>query len=105
MSLEDRDFIGKATLQTQQDNTPEFKMIGLILEGRGVLRGHQPVQLNGTAIGEITSGTFSPTLEKSIALARINSSAEIAIDDTVHVEVRNKLLQCRVVKYPFIQFK
>ncbi len=105
VSLEDRDFIGKATLQTQQDNTPEFKMIGLILEGRGVLRGHQPVQLNGTAIGEITSGTFSPTLEKSIALARINSSAEIAIDDTVHVEVRNKLLQCRVVKYPFIQFK
>ena len=105
VALDERDFIGKATLQTQQDNTPEFKMIGLILEDRGVLRSHQPVQLNGTAIGEITSGTFSPTLEKSIALARINSSANVAIEDIVHVEVRNKLLQCQVVKYPFIQFK
>ena len=102
VAFNDRDFIGKTTLQTQQNNNPKSKMIGLILEDRGVLRSHQSVQLNGTVIGEITSGTFSPTLEKSIALARINSSADIAIGDTIHVEVRNKTLQSRVVKYPFV---
>ena len=102
VTINDRKFIGKAALQEQIDNKPNFTMIGLILEDRGVLRGHQTVQLKGTAIGEITSGTFSPSLEKSIALARINSSADVAIDDVIHVEVRNKLLHCRVVKYPFV---
>ena len=102
VTINDRNFIGKAALQEQIDNKPNFTMIGLILEDRGVLRGHQTVQLKGTAIGEITSGTFSPSLEKSIALARINSSADVAIDDVIHVEVRNKLLHCRVVKYPFV---
>ena len=100
--MNDRDFIGKAALQTQKNNMPDFTMIGLVLTDRGVLRSHQAVQLNGTAIGEITSGTFSPSLEKSIALARITSRADVSIGDTIHVEVRNKLLQCHVVKYPFI---
>ena len=77
------------------------KMIGLILEDRGVLRGHQKVIIDDNIVGQVTSGTFSPSLEKSIALARINSDAKTAIDDTIHVEIRNKKLQCRVVKYPF----
>ena len=102
VAMNDRDFIGKAALQTQKNNMPNFTMIGLVLTDRGVLRSHQAVQLNGTAIGEITSGTFSPSLEKSIALARITSRADVSIGDTIHVEVRNKLLQCHVVKYPFI---
>ena len=105
ITLNEREFIGKQALQQQADNTPPYKMIGLILEDRGVLRGHQKVIINNTTVGEITSGTFSPSLEKSIALARINNNAKTTIDNIIHVEVRNKKLQCRVVKYPFLSAK
>jgi aminomethyltransferase len=49
--------------------------------------------------GEITSGTFSPTLEKSIALARVPNGVQVG--DTVQVAIRDKMLSARVVKYPF----
>lgn len=95
---EQRDFIGKAALLKK----PAYKTIGLILEDRGVLRGHQNVIIDDQIVGEITSGTFSPTLEKSIAIARISVNANAKLGDFVHVEVRNKHLKCQVVKYPFI---
>lgn len=98
VSLSERDFIGKKALLEEA----KFKTIGLILEGRGVLRGHQNVIINDQTVGEITSGSFSPTLEKSIAIARVNIDTPATIDDIIHVEVRNKQLQCRIVKYPFI---
>jgi len=94
----ERNFIGRTALLAK----PAYKMIGLILEDRGVLRGHQAVVVGGQVVGEITSGTFSPTLEKSIALARIKADATAGLNDIVHVEVRNKQLKCQVVKYPFI---
>ena len=90
-----RDFIGKAALLA---NPPTQKLVGLVLLDRGVLRGHQKVH-TPLGIGEITSGSFSPTLEKSIALAR--APKDIAIGDTVQVAIRDKMLNARVVKYPF----
>jgi len=91
----ERDFIGKSALLA---NPPTRKLVGLILMDRGVLRGHQPVHtVHG--IGEITSGSFSPTLEKSIALARVPK--EVQIGDTVQVAIRDKMLAAKVVKYPF----
>lgn len=95
---EERDFVGKANLEIPAKHS----MIGLVLEDRGVLRGHQKVFSNDIEIGEITSGTFSPTLEKSIALARVVSASKPALDDTVNIAVRNKMLTARVVKYPFV---
>jgi len=100
-AINERDFIGKKALT---DQTPKHKLIGLTLEERGVLRGHQAVVINDEKVGEITSGTFSPSLQKSIALARISHDAQAKIDDIIHVEVRNKKLQCRVTKYPFLSF-
>ena len=91
----ERDFIGKAALLA---NPPTKKLAGLVLLDRGVLRGHQKVK-TAHGDGEITSGTFSPTLEKSIALARIPS--DVQLGDTVQVEIRDKLLNAKVVKYPF----
>jgi aminomethyltransferase len=88
----DRDFIGKAALLA---NPPTQKLAGLVLLDRGVLRGHQKVH-TAHGIGEITSGSFSPTLEKSIALARV--PAEVAIGDTVQVAIRDKMLNAQVVK-------
>jgi len=90
-----RDFIGKAALLA---NPPTMKLAGLVLLDRGVLRGHQKVHTAHGA-GEITSGSFSPTLEKSIALARV--PREVAIGDTVQVAIRDKMLNAQVVKYPF----
>ena len=91
----ERDFIGKAALLA---NPPTQKLAGLVLLDRGVLRGHQQVH-TAHGIGEITSGSFSPTLEKSIALARLPK--EVAIGDTVQVAIRDKMLSAQVVKYPF----
>ena len=91
----ERDFIGKAALLA---NPPMKKLVGLVLIDRGILRGHQKV-VTSHGDGEITSGTFSPTLEKSIALARVPNG--VAVGDTVQVEIRDKLLNATVVKYPF----
>ena len=90
-----RDFIGKAALLA---NPPSRQLVGLILQERGVLRGHQVVH-TAHGSGEITSGTFSPTLEKSIALARVPVGVQIG--DTVQVAIRDKMLNAQVVKYPF----
>jgi aminomethyltransferase len=91
----ERDFIGKTALLA---NPSVRKLVGLVLLDRGVLRGHQQVHTTyGT--GEITSGSFSPTLEKSIALARVPSGVQIG--DTVQVSIRDKMLSAKVVKYPF----
>ena len=91
----ERDFIGKAALQA---NPPTRKLVGLVLQDRGVLRGHQKVHTTHGE-GEITSGSFSPTLEKSIALARVPKAVQIG--DTVQVAIRDKMLDAKVVKYPF----
>jgi aminomethyltransferase len=91
----ERDFIGKAALLA---NPPARRLVGLVLLDRGVLRGHQQVH-TAHGVGEITSGSFSPTLEKSIALARVPNSVQIG--ETVQVAIRDKMLAAKVVKYPF----
>jgi aminomethyltransferase len=91
-----REFVGKAALVA---HPPQRHLIGLLLTDKGgILRAHQVVR---TALGdgEITSGTFSPTLGKSIALARL--PAGVAVGDAVKVVVRDRELAARVVKPPF----
>jgi aminomethyltransferase len=93
-----RDFIGRQALEALKASGPKKKLVALLLEDRGVLRGHQKV-VTGAGEGEITSGTFSPTMEKSIALARVprDTGAQVQVD------VRGKLLNARVVKAPFVR--
>ena len=97
----ERDFIGKQALL----ETPvRQQLAGLVLLDKGVLRNHQKIITGqeGTAgAGEITSGGFSPTLKRSIALARI--PVEVAAGEQVYVVVRDKQLAARVVKYPFVR--
>ncbi len=95
----ERDFVGRAALEAQRKAGVARKLIGLILEDRGVLRGHQKVVVAGVGEGELTSGTFSPTLERSIGLARVPAKT----GDRVDVDIRGKLLPARVVKYPFVR--
>ena len=95
----ERDFIGRAALEPLARAGSPRKLVGLLLEERGVLRAHQKVLAAPAGEGEITSGTYSPTLERSIALARVPS----ATAGQVQVEVRGKLLPARVVKPPFVR--
>ncbi|MCC6916835.1 glycine cleavage system aminomethyltransferase GcvT [Nitrosomonas sp.] len=93
----ERDFIGKQALQAQPVSQ---QLAGLVLLDKGVLRSHQKV-IARQGEGEITSGGFSPTMNQSIALARI--PVGVAAGDQVHVVVRDKQLAAKVVKYPFVR--
>lgn len=92
-----RDFIGKDSLRRLPRNR---QMVGLKLVDRGVLRAHQMVE-TGHGGGEITSGGFSPTLNASVALARV--PAAVQLGDTVEVMIRDRAHVARVVKYPFVR--
>ena len=95
----ERDFIGRAALEQQRSEGTTRKLVGLLLEGKGVLRNHQKVVAAGAGEGEITSGSFSPTLQRAIAFASVPK----ATGDTCQVDVRGKLLTARVVKPPFVR--
>lgn len=92
-----REFIGKAALLA---STVKRNLAGLMLLEKGVLRSHQTV-LTPYGKGIITSGGFSPTLNRSIGLARLPS--QVAAGDIVEVEIRDKILRAKVVKYPFVR--
>lgn len=94
----ERDFIGRKVIEAEKANGPAFKQVGLVLEGRGVLRAGQIVKTSA-GDGVITSGTFSPTLKLSIAMARVPSAAA----GTVEVDIRGKLEPARIVKMPFVR--
>jgi aminomethyltransferase len=98
----DRDFIGRGALEPLR-NVAGHALVGLVLEERGVLRSHQKVFMTAdpaTAAGEVTSGTFSPTLNRSIALARVPAIRAAA---GLQVEIRGKLHAARIVKPPFVR--
>ncbi|MEW5888417.1 MAG: glycine cleavage system aminomethyltransferase GcvT [Pseudomonadota bacterium] len=92
-----RDFVGKAALLA---HPAQRHLVGLVLLDKGVLRAHQKVFAAGGE-GEITSGSFSPTMNQSIALARLPAAA--AAGDTVEVEIRDKRLKAKIVKPPFVR--
>ncbi len=93
-----RDFIGRAALEKQQGDGVKRQMVGLVMDEKGVLRhGQRVVTAHGD--GEILSGTFSPTLGKAIAFARVPG----ATADDAQVDIRGKLVPVRVVKYPFVR--
>ena len=97
---EDRDFIGREVLTAQKAAGDQPKLVGLVLEEKGVLRTGLKVVTN-EGEGIITSGTFSPTLGHSVALARVPRS--VKVDGVVEVEMRKKLVQVKVVKPSFVR--
>lgn len=96
----DRNFIGRASLEAEKATGPSQKLVGLVLHERGVLRSHQVVHVPGTEEkGEITSGTFSPTLGLSIAMARVPAS----VGSRCLVDMRNKQVEVEVVNPCFVR--
>ena len=96
---EDRDFIGRSGLEKQRAAGVKHRLVGLVLETQGVLRNHQKVWVEGLGEGEITSGSFSPTLSKGIALARVPAT----IGEQCMVEMRGKQVPAQVIKPPFVR--
>ena len=92
-----RDFIGKGALQNAR---PQRHALGLVLQDKGVMRGHQEV-ITAHGTGEITSGGYGPTLDRSIALARVPLA--VTPGDNVEVVVRAKRLRAHTVKPPFVR--
>lgn len=94
-----RDFIGREALEKQLKEGVKQKLIGLILEEQGVLRNHQKVIVEGVGVGEITSGSFSPTLNKGIALARVPEKTA----SPCFVEIRGKKVAVKTIQPPFVK--
>ncbi|MGY0610961.1 glycine cleavage system aminomethyltransferase GcvT [Luteimonas sp. A501] len=95
---EGRDFNGRAVLEAQRDRGDARQVVGLVMDEKGVLRHGQKV-LAASGEGEILSGTFAPTLGKSIALARIPAGEA----GDVRVDIRGREVPVRVVAYPFVR--
>jgi aminomethyltransferase len=95
---EERDFVGRTALESQRDGANKEKLCGLILQDRGIMRHGQRV-ITDAGGGVITSGGFSPTIQRSIALARIPAQAT----GTCHVDIRKAERQARIVEPPFVR--
>ena len=95
---EDRDFIGRAAIAPLRGASPR-KLVGLVIEGRGIARAHMKLRFANGAAGETTSGGFAPTMKQSIALARVDATAEGACE----IEIRGQWVAARVVKPPFVR--
>ena len=100
---QEREFLGRTALAKELESAHRQQQVGLVLEqGRAVLRAHQSVFAGEKSVGEITSGSFSPTLECSVALARIESGIDDN-EEALQVEIRGKRFPVRVVAPPFVR--
>jgi glycine cleavage system T protein (aminomethyltransferase) len=94
----DRDFVGRAAVEARKAAGVPRKLTGVVLDAKGVIRHGQRI-ITDAGEGEVTSGIFSPTLGYSIALARLPRAAK----GTAQVDIRGKLLPCRIVRPPFVR--
>ncbi|MYL63134.1 glycine cleavage system aminomethyltransferase GcvT [Bacillus hwajinpoensis] len=94
------DFIGKSALLRQREKGLERKLVGIEMIGRGIPRTNYPVYKGEQLIGEVTTGTQSPTLKKNVGLALIKKEYT-EMDTELDVEIRNKRVQAKVIPSPF----
>jgi aminomethyltransferase len=95
-----KDFIGAAALREIEKNGPKRKLVGLELEGRRIARQGTPIVVDGNVVGTATSGTFGPTVQKSIAMAYVDA-AHSAEGTQVSADLKGTLNPAKVVKLPF----
>ena len=100
VKLDTADFIGKPALLQRKATPAGIKRVGLQLEGRRIAREGTPVVHNGQPIGRVTSGTFSPTLERTIAMGYVNTE-HATVGARLNVDLRGTLIPAEVVRLPF----
>lgn len=93
------DFRGRAALEAERARGPARHLVGLVTEGRQIARAGCPVLVDGVGVGEVTSGNFSPMLERGIALAFVPPA--VVVGDAVTVDVRGRIVPAEVVGLPF----
>lgn len=96
------EFWGHEALRAERANGPRRQLWGLVATGRGIPRPQMRVLRGDEPVGEVTSGTFSPTRQVGIALALLDTAAGLTLGDAVEVEVRGRRLPMEVVKPPFV---
>jgi aminomethyltransferase len=94
------DFVGRGAIEAMRAQGPRRKLVGLEMADRSVARHGYPVVKDGAPIGIVTSGTFGPSVERSIAMAYV-ASAHAAVGTDIGVEIRGQAKPARVVKTPF----
>lgn len=100
IKLDKGNFIGRDAILKAKENGAGYRLIGLEIKGRGIPRADYPILKNGKEVGKVTSGTFSPSLNKGIGLAYVKSDlAETGTD--LEVGIRSQRVPCQVVKLPF----
>jgi aminomethyltransferase len=109
VKLKKESFVGLESLRAQKRAGVPRRLVGLAVEGRAIARQGAPVLLDGTEVGRVTSGTFSPTLRRSLALALVKSdilkgdaAPGGASGGALEVEVRSRRLPARTVDLPFL---
>jgi aminomethyltransferase len=95
-----KDFIGAEALRKIEKEGPRRKLVGLELEGKRIVRQGAPVLVDGSLVGEVTSGTLSPTLGKSVAMAYVDA-ARSGEGMTLSVDLKGVIVPAQVVKLPF----
>lgn len=98
IKLEGDDFIGRSELKKSLDEGLSNKLVGFELLQRGIPREGYSIFKNGSFLGTVTSGTLSPSLEKSIGLGYLNSKAN---DDTIQIQIRDTFRDAKIVNFPF----
>lgn len=97
------DYNGKSIILDQMKNGAKKKLIGFEMIDRAIPRHEYEIYFDGHKKGEVTSGGYSPTLDKNIGMGYVNIEDKIAIDSTIQIMVRNKLYNAKVVKRPFVK--
>ncbi|MFA6456504.1 MAG: glycine cleavage system aminomethyltransferase GcvT [Bacteroidota bacterium] len=96
------DFTAKAILEKVKSEGPKRKLVGMVLSEKAVPRHGYPLLVNGVNVGVVTSGTFSPSLEKGIAMGYVNAP-NTEIGSKLHIDVRGKLIEATIVALPFLK--
>ena len=102
--LDGRSFIGQPALAAVRAAGFSRTRVGILLAGRRIAREHSPVLSSGQIVGEVTSGTFSPTLEQSLAMAYVNT-AVASPGQEIAVSIRGSNEPAQIVKLPFYSRK
>ncbi|MBI2918240.1 MAG: glycine cleavage system aminomethyltransferase GcvT [Chloroflexi bacterium] len=98
--LEKREFVGREALLVARDRPPERRMVGLVLVGPGVARSGYPILHQGWPVGRVTSGTYAPTLDVSIALGYVPPAVS-SPGTRLEIDIRGRTAEAEVVSRPF----
>src|SRR5690606_33464498 len=101
VKLDKGDFVGRKALLEQKEAGPTRRLVGFEMTERGVPRHGYPIQIEGAEAGMVTSGTFSPSLEREIGMGYV-PAAHASPGNEIHIDIRGKAKAARIIKGRFI---